>query len=190
MGAQQAYEWAVRFPDAVARLAVFAGLARTTPAAGLVVDAAANALASGGLREHARFWAATALSPDVFLGERWREAGFASVEELVRLLFDEDFAGQDARDLLSQLRKWRRADVARHAGGDLAAALARVTARTVVAPFSTDRLFPAGDCEEERRLIPDAELRVVESPWGHYAWGMTETETRLIDAVVAGLLAT
>jgi homoserine O-acetyltransferase len=136
MGAQQGYEWAVRFPEMVQRLAVFAGLARTTPANDLLVAAAAEALASGGTEQHARFWAATGLSAELFRLEAWREAGFASVADLVTRLFEEDFARLKEVDLLAQLAKWRRADVSRHADGDLAAALRRIAARTVVATFS------------------------------------------------------
>jgi homoserine O-acetyltransferase len=189
MGAQQAYEWAVRFPDMVARLAAFAGLARTTPLNGLIVAAAENALRSGGRFEHGRFWAATALSAELFCNESWRSAGFESVEELLRQLFDDDFAGLDPRDLLCQLGKWKRADVTRFAGGDLAAALGRVKAQTVVAPFSRDALFPVRDCEAEQKLITGAELRVIESPWGHFAWGVTEAEIREIDGVVRYIIS-
>jgi homoserine O-acetyltransferase/O-succinyltransferase len=64
-----------------------------------------------------------------------------------------------------------------------------VTARTVVAPFSHDALFPVGDCEAERRLISDAMLQVVESPWGHFAWGMTDTEVRQIDGVLSYIIS-
>ena len=187
MGAQQAYEWAVRFPGMVRRLAVFAGTARTTPANALLVAAAEEALRAGGLAQHARYWAATVLSAELFRREAWREAGFTSVEDLVRRLFEEDFAPADPETLLSQLGKWRRADVA--GGGDLTAALGRIRARTVVVPFSHDGLFPVADCEAEQRLIPGSELRVVESPWGHYAWGMTEAETRQIDGFLRELLA-
>jgi homoserine O-acetyltransferase/O-succinyltransferase len=189
MGAQQAYEWAVRFPAMVRRLAVFAGLARTTPANDLLVAAAAEALAAGGARPHAHFWAATALSPELFRREGWREAGFASVADLVTRLFEEDFAALHPADLLAQLAKWRRADVARHAGGDLAAALGRITARAVVTPFSHDNVFPAADCRAEQRLIADSSLRIVESLWGHYAWGITAAETAQIESVLGELLA-
>ena len=187
MGAQQAYEWAVRFPGMVRRLAAFAGTARTTPANALLVGAAEEALRAGGLAQHARYWAATALSAELLRREAWREAGFTSVEDLVRRLFEEDFAPADPETLLSQLGKWRRADVAR--GGDLAAALGRIRARTFVVPFSHDGLFPVADCEAEQRLIPGSELRVVESPWGHYAWGMAEAETGQIDGFLHELLA-
>jgi homoserine O-acetyltransferase len=190
MGAQQAYEWAVRFPALVLRLAVFAGLARTTPANALLVSASAEALHSGGLGQHARFWAATGLSGDLFRQEAWREAGFESVQDLVRRLFEEDYARLDPADLLCQLAKWRGADVSRHTEGDLEAALARISARTLVVPFSHDAWFAVADCEAEQRLIPDSELRVVESVWGHYAWGMTAAETDQIDRLLRGLLAT
>jgi len=188
MGAQQAWEWGVRFPDRVRRLALFAGTARTTPYGALVVEAAAEALRVGGLAAHARFWAATGLSSEFFRRGMWREAGYASVEQLVQELFVDDFASFDAENLLCQLGKWRLADVSRHAGGDLDAALGRITARTLVVPFSHDALFPVGDCEAEQRLVRDSALRVVESAWGHYAWGMAEAAARQVDDVLHELL--
>jgi len=188
MGAQQAYEWAVRFPSMVDRLAVFAGLARTTPANDLLVAASAEALRAGGTAQHARFWAATGLSAELFRREAWREAGFTSVADLVTRLFEEDYGGLDVDDLLVQLAKWRRADVARHAAGDLAAALGGISARTVVAPFSHDAWFPVADCRAEQELIPDSTLRIVESVWGHYAWGITAAEAAQIDRILFELL--
>jgi homoserine O-acetyltransferase/O-succinyltransferase len=188
MGAQQAWEWGVRLPDRVRRLALFAGTARTTPYGALVVEAAAEALRAGGLAAHARFWAATGLSAELFRLGAWRDAGYASVERLVQELFVDDFASFDPENLLCQLGKWRLADVSRHAGGDLAAALGRVTARTLVVPFSHDAFFPVGDCAAEQLLVPDSELRIVESVWGHYAWGSGEAETRQVDDVLRELL--
>ncbi len=190
MGAQQAYEWAVRFPPMVARLAVFAGLARTTAANRLLVAAAAEALATGGTEQHAHFWAATGLSAELFRRESWREAGFTSVDDLVARLFVEDLAPLAGEDLLAQLAKWRRADVARHAGGDLAAALGRIDARTTVSPFSHDGWFAAADCRAEQQLIAGSAYREIDSVWGHYAWGITAGETAQIEQVVSDLLAT
>jgi homoserine O-acetyltransferase len=190
MGAQQAYEWAVRFTEMISSLAVFAGLARTTPGNDLLVAAAAEALATGGTGQHARFWAATGLSAELFRREAWREAGFASVADLVTRLFEDDLAARDAADLLAQLAKWRRADVARHTGGDLTAALARITARTTVAAFSHDGWFPAADCLAEQQLITGSSFGLIESVWGHYAWGITDRETEQIERLIGELLAT
>jgi homoserine O-acetyltransferase len=190
MGAQQAYEWAVRWPAAVRRLAVFAGLARTTPANDLLVAASAEALQKGGTKQHAHFWAATGLSAELFRTEGWRSAGFGSVDDLVERLFEDDYGRFEAADLLCQLAKWRRADVSRHAAGDLGAALGSISARTVVAAFSHDAWFPVADCVGEQRLVPDSEFGVVESLWGHYAWGMTSAETAQIEGLLRDLLAT
>jgi homoserine O-acetyltransferase/O-succinyltransferase len=188
MGAQQAYEWAVRYPSAVHRLAAIAGTARTTPHNALCVSLAEEALRAGGLGLHAHAWVPLGLSHELFRGEAWREAGFSSIDDLVQRLFVDDFAPMHAGNLLCQCRKWRHADVSRHAGGDLAEALARITARTFVIPFSHDLLFPVTDCEVEARLIPDAELRVVESPWGHYTFEMTEPARETLDAHLRELL--
>jgi homoserine O-acetyltransferase len=190
MGAQQAYEWAVRFPGAVRRLAVFAGLARTTPANDLLVAVSAEALQTGGTRQHAHYWAATGLSAELFREEGWRGAGFESLDDLVTRLFEDDYGRFAVADLLCQLGKWRRADISRHTGRNLGAALGRISARTVVAAFSHDAWFPVADCEVEQRLIAGSELRVVQSLWGHYAWGITQAEIAQIDDVLRDLLAT
>jgi homoserine O-acetyltransferase len=188
MGAQQAYEWAVRHPRLVDRLAAIAGTARTTPHNALCVLLAEEALRAGGPELHARAWAPLGLSGALFRSEGWRDAGFSSVDDLVQRLFVDDFAPMDAGNLLCQCRKWRDADVSRHADGDLGAALARITATTFVIPFSTDLLFPVADCEAERQLIPGAELRVVESPWGHFAFEMTAPARDALESHLRDLL--
>ena len=102
MGAQQAYDWAVRYPDMVERLAAVAGNARTTAYNALVLRFAEEALEEAptpedGLRRHAHVWAATGLSPELYRTEGWRDAGFASVGDLVQRLFEEDMALDESR---------------------------------------------------------------------------------------------
>lgn len=189
MGAQQAYEWAVRFPDRVERLAPIAGTARTTVANALQVGLAEEALAAGGLRLHARVWASLGLSTELYRDEAWAEAGFTSVDDLVGRLFEDDFGAQHPGNLGSMCRKWIRADASRDTGGDLAAALARISARTSVLAFSHDQLFPVADCEADARLIPAGELHVIESRWGHWAFEMTEPSRRSLDGHLLALLS-
>lgn len=205
MGAQQAYEWAVRHPAMVERLAAVAGTARTTAHNAIVVELAEDAIRSdpawnlghyadaalvrSGLRLHAHVWSATGLSHELYRAEAWREAGFTSLEDLVERLFEDDFAPMDPNNLLCMCRKWRHADVSRHTGGDLAAALARISARTFVIPFSHDMLFTVDDCRAEQQLLPGSELRVIESLWGHYTWEMTEHARESLDAHLSDLLA-
>ncbi|MFC0438948.1 homoserine O-acetyltransferase [Kutzneria buriramensis] len=66
-------------------------------------------------------------------------------------------------------------DVGRGRGG-VAAALRRITARTVVGGVTTDRLYPLARQEELAAGIPGADgLRVIDSPYGHDAF-LIETE--------------
>ena len=80
------------------------------------------------------------------------------------------FANCDADDLLSQIRTWRHADVSRHTGGDLAAALGRVRARVLLMPCDEDRYFTLGEAQHEAALLGErATLRPIVSAAGHRA---------------------
>ena len=73
----------------------------------------------------------------------------------------------DPNDLLAMAWKWQRGDVALNTGGDLSAALGRITAKTFVMPIDEYMFFPPRDCKAEQELISGSELRVVEDIAGH-----------------------
>jgi homoserine O-acetyltransferase len=51
--------------------------------------------------------------------------------------------------------------------------------------------FPVSDLEDEQALIPDSELRVIDSTWGHFAmFAITDRDREAIDTVIGDLLAT
>ncbi len=69
--------------------------------------------------------------------------------------------------------------------GSMAEALGRVTARTVVAGSTTDRLYPLSQQEELAALIPDAgPVERIESPYGHDAFLI---ETRRLAEILSTL---
>jgi homoserine O-acetyltransferase/O-succinyltransferase len=77
-------------------------------------------------------------------------------------------------------------DVGRGRGG-VAAGLARVTARTLVAGVSSDRLYPLEQQAELVAGIPGAaELEVIDSPFGHDSFLI---EAATVNRLLAGLLA-
>lgn len=77
-------------------------------------------------------------------------------------------------------------DVGRGRGG-VAAALGRVTARTLVAGVSTDRLYPPEQQHEMAELIPGSgPARIIDSPYGHDGF-LIEADT--VGALLAELLA-
>ena len=97
----------------------------------------------------------------------------------------------DPNDLLTMAWKWQRGDVARHTGGDLAAALGRITAKTFVIPIDEDMFFPPRDCDAEQKLIANSELRIVDDVLGHLGlFGVAPSYMPQIDQHLGELLAT
>ena len=207
MGAQQTYEWAVRFPDRVKRAAPLAGTARMYQHCVVWAQTLVDALTSdpgyaggwyrdptdvrGGLQRHAGLFALHVLSNEFWTGEHWRALGFSSPEDFVVGFLEAYFQSMDAGDLLTQAWKWQHGDVSRHTDGDLAAALGRITARTVVMPISTDKFFPPEDCAAEQALIPDSQFRVIEDVHGHASlFGLTPAYLEQVDDALRKLLET
>jgi homoserine O-acetyltransferase len=206
MGAQQTYEWAVRYPDMVQRALPIAGTAKTTPHDYIFVRAHEDTIKSDpawnngfytephavhvGLRRHAQIWSVMGLCQRFYKEEAWREVGFTSLEDFLHRFWEAYFLPMDPNNLIWMGWKWRHGDVMRYTGSDLAAALGRITARTLVVAFSHDMFFPPEDCEAEQRLIPNSAFRVVESLWAHFTmFCNTESDREQIDACIRDLLA-
>jgi homoserine O-acetyltransferase/O-succinyltransferase len=120
-----------------------------------------------GLARHARLWSVMGFSTEFWKREQWRALGFDSAEDFQVGFVDAYFEPMDPNNLLCVAWKWQQGDVSRHTDGDLAAALGRIQARTFVIPIDEDMISPVRDCVAEQELIPDSELRVVESMGGH-----------------------
>ena len=185
MGAQQTYEWAVRFPEKVKRAAPIAGTAKNTPHDFIYTETLNEALTSdptfrggwyensadvrAGLARHARIWSVMGFSTEFWKQEQWRHLGFASADDFQVGFVDAYFGVMDPNDLLCMAWKWQRGDVSRHTNGDLSEALGRVQAKMFVMPINEDMFFPPRDCEAEQELVSGGELRVIESDGGHLA---------------------
>jgi homoserine O-acetyltransferase len=209
MGAQQTYEWAVRYPEMVKRAAPIAGTAKVTPHDQLFIDAHMEAIRSDpawndgfyddphavitGLKRHAQIWSVMGLCTQFYHYEEraWERAGFTSVEDLMANFWEDWFLRMDPNNLLTMARKWQHGDVSRNTGGDLEAALGRIEAKTFVMPFEEDMFFPVDDCAHEESLIPDSELRPIPSLWGHFTmFGIFEEDKQAIDDNIRELLET
>ncbi len=206
MGAQQTYEWAVRYPDMVQRAAPIAGTARNTEhdfvftktlVEAITTDPgfkagnyASAAEVADGLRRHAEMWTVMGWSTEFFRAGRHRQIGFEDMQAFVDNFMVPYFAPMDPNDLLCMAWKWQRGDVSRHAGGDLAAALGRIKAKTFVMPISHDMFFPPTDCEAEQKLIPGSSFRPLKSIDGHLAlFGADAQFLPQVDANLTELLA-
>lgn len=184
MGAQQTYEWCVRYGEMVKRAAPIAGTARTTPHDTLYTQVVAEAIMSdpawqggrytepnavtAGLKNHARIFALFGASTELYKQAGWSEIGITSMDEFLSGFWEPWFASMDPNNLLCMLSKWRRGDVSHADGGDLARALGRIKAIVSVIAFEEDMFIPVRDCKAEQQLIPNSELVVLPSLWGHF----------------------
>jgi homoserine O-acetyltransferase/O-succinyltransferase len=189
----------------VKRAAPIAGTARATPHNRFLVQTFIDALASDpafedgwfkhgavhrGLRRHARAFAVSGFTPQLFNEEGWRGLGLTTVDDFATGFVENHFLPQDANNLVLLLQKWQGGDVAKHAGGDLAAALARIKAKTFVIAIEEDGYFPLKDIAAEQRLIANSELKRVSSRWGHLAlFGVDAGYNAAIDTYLGELLA-
>lgn len=206
MGAQQTYEWAVRFPEKVRRAAALAGTAQNTPHDFLFAETLSEAIRSDpgwndgeyksnadvadGLKRHARIWSVVGFSTEFWKTEQWRPLGFDSLEAFQTGFMEPYFEAMDPNDLLAMAWKWQRGDVTRHTGGDLATALGRITAKTFVMPISEDMFFPVRDCASEQALVPNSELHVIDNISGHLGlFGLQSEFIQQVDRYLTGLLA-
>lgn len=207
MGAQQTYEWAVRYPDMVKRAAPIAGTAKNTEHDYLYAETLCEAITTdpgfkagsyaaptdvaAGLKRHAKLWTVMGWSTEFFRNNRHQALGFASVQDFVDNFMTGYFAPMDPNDLLVMAWKWQRGDVSRHTGGNLALALGRIKAKVYVMPISHDMFFPPADCQAEQQLIPGSEFRSIASIDGHLALFGTDPEALAqIDLSLKTLLST
>lgn len=213
MGAQQTWEWAVRFPDKVLRAAAIAGTAQNTPHDFLFTQTLLDTISSDpgfaggeyashldvqdGLGRHADIWAVMGLSTEFWKSGFWKNIPMLNGETTDDFaIFQAGFARalfqlMDPNALLAMGWKWQHGDVSRNTDGDLAAALGRITAKMLVMPIDHDMFFPVADCAAEQALTPGSELRVLSSIAGHFGlFGFEPSYVEEVDRNLAELLET
>lgn len=114
------------------------------------------------------------------------------MEDYLKGNWDGIYFNRDANDMLSLIATWQACDLANNPlyNGDLKAAYSAIKARSIILPGRTDLYFPVADNAAEVAMMPNAELRIIDSIWGHYAGGGRVAEdTAVIDAALRDLLA-
>jgi homoserine O-acetyltransferase len=192
MGALQAYHWAALFPDAVERIIVNCGVARTAVhnqvflrSLMATLEAAPQHIGNGRFssepkaakRAFGRIYAAWALSQDFYRAGRHLASGpqpnlgAPDLETFLKTDWEDRFGARPAANLYAQLRTWDAADISANAlyDGDLTAALKAIRARVLLMPGDTDLYFRTADNEAELPFLANAVLRPIPSIWGHRA---------------------
>ncbi|ANG99286.1 hypothetical protein A8A54_22365 [Brucella pseudogrignonensis] len=206
MGGAQAFEWAAAYPTMVERLFTFQSAARTSRHFRLFFESVRAAIEldpefrqgfyaiqpQRGLRLAARIYAAWGFS-QAFFRERLdeRALGYTALEDFLVDFWEGWFLKRDANDLLAHLWSGIHADISANDRyhGDLDTALAAITADTIIMPCSSDLYFPPEDAAQDAERIAKAELRILQSPWGHVAGeGLHDADTVLIEQAITDLL--
>jgi homoserine O-acetyltransferase/O-succinyltransferase len=187
MGAQQAFQWAVSYPDFADKIVATAGTAKTYPhgvvrlegqIAALTADAAFQngdytAPPKKGLEAFATVWTAWLFSQEWWRKELWKASSppgstFESVLHEFRTNF---IPGADANNLILQCRTWEKHDVGATQGfnGDVEKALRSIKTPFLYMPSETDLYFPIGDARYEAGFMSTVTLMPIPSLWGHTA---------------------
>ncbi len=208
MGAQQAFQWAVSYPDFLDRIVATSGTAKTYghgivrlegQIAALTADPAFNggnygAQPERGMQAFGLVWAGWLFSQEWWRQELWRtnSAFGSSFEEVVDHFRKNFIPGADANDLILQMRTWESHDVGKTGGfnGDVEAALRSIKVPVLYMPSQTDLYFPVTDARYEAAFIPRCTLAVIPSLWGHPAGaGISPADNEFVNRHVASFMA-
>lgn len=205
MGAQQSYEWAVRYPDIVKRAAPIAGTAKVTPHNTIFTQAIIDSITSDpawqdgryavstdvqlGLQRLAKLFTLMGWSAEFFKKERWRALGFSSKDAFITDFMIAYHAPMGPSNLLC-MEKMAAADVSHGRGDNLEAVLSGIKTKVFILSIEGDLMFPPADSEIEHKMIPGSEHHVLQTMDGHFAiFGTDAAFIEQVDSHLKMLLA-
>ncbi len=208
MGAQQALQWAVSHPAFMDRIVATSGTAKTYghgivrldgQIAALTADAAFDdgnytTQPARGILATALVWLGWLYSQEWWRQELWREGNppGTTFRQAVDQTTAQFFEGDDANDLILQMRCWQQHDVGHTPpfAGNLQAALGSIQAPLLYMPSATDLYFPADEARDEARFIRRCTFAPIPSLWGHPAGaGASPADARFLNNHVAAFMA-
>ena len=207
MGAEQAFQWAVSYPDFSDRIVATSGTAKCWPHGMVRLEAQIAAIEldptfkggdytvqpTQGLEVFNLIWTGWLFSQEWWRQELWRQISppGTTFESFVADLRKNFIRGADANDLILQARTWERHDVGTTKGfdGSLEKALGSIRAPLLYMPSETDLYFPLTDARYEARFIPHVTLTPIPSLWGHPAGaGIDPADATFLNERIAAFL--
>ncbi len=204
MGAQQAFQWAVSYPDFMDRIVATSGTAKTYGHGIVRLESQITALetdpafANGdykaepekGIEAFSLVWTAWLYSQPWWREELWKtnEPAGTTLAQVIEEYKKNFIPGGDANDIILQMRTWETQDVGATPGfgGDLKKALGSIHARVLYMPSATDMYFPVTDAEYEAPMIAHCTLMPIPSLWGHPAGaGASPADERFLNRQIA-----
>lgn len=194
MGAEQAFQWAVSYPEFMDRIVATSGTARCWPHGVVRLEGQISAITADetfnhgdyttepvkGLSAFGMVWAGWLYSQEWWRDELWRKNAKpgATLDDVISRFRNNFIPGGDANDIILQARTWQKHDVGTTPGfnGDTRKALGSIKAPVLYMPSATDMYFPVGDARYESQFIPKVTLKPIPSLWGHPAGAAASPE--------------
>jgi len=205
MGAEQAFQWAVSYPDFADRIVATSGTAKCYPHGFVRLEGQIAAITTDpvfaggdyksrpekGIATFGLVWAGWLYSQEWWRKELWRTSSppgttFEQTVEGLRTRFD-----SDANDLILQCRTWQKHDVGTTSGfsGDVEKALRSIEVPLLYMPSETDLYFPVSDARYEAAFIRGVTFKPIPSLWGHTAGrGSNPADAQFLNAEVSKFL--
>ncbi|MDA1371642.1 MAG: alpha/beta fold hydrolase [Proteobacteria bacterium] len=190
MGAQQAFQWAVSYPDFMESAVGICGSAVEHPHGKVRLEGFKTAIMADsaynggnyteppaiGLAAGATHWAAWGTSQEWYRNEMYKLLGLNTLDD-VYAFYRQVFSG-DANDLIWLATTWQNNDVGDTPGfnGDYQRALGSIQAKVLYMPCETDMYFHIDALRHEAQFIPAVQFTVIPTLWGHIAGGGSSAE--------------
>ena len=204
MGAQQAFQWAVSYPNFIRKTVGICGSAIEHPHGIVRLEGFKSAIMTDaaymdglyvnppklGLEAGGTHWAAWGTSQEWFRLGLYQDMGLESPEGFIEF-FQTFVKSWDANNLIALAVTWQRNDVGRTIGfnGDSEAALASIKSDVLYMACETDQYFHIDALKWEAERMPDAKFVVIPSLWGHMAGaGNSEEDAHFINDQVMDFL--
>ena len=206
MGAQQAFQWAVSYPDFMDRIVATSGTARTWPhgiarnegqIAAITADQTFDkgdytAEPAKGISAFGMVWVGWLYSQEWWRDELWKtDEPNATLDQVLDHFRNGFIPGADANNLILQMRTWEKHDVGTTPGfgGDTKKALASIKVPVLYMPSMTDLYFPVGDARYESQFISKVILKPIPSLYGHPAGaGASPADLKFLNDNIARFL--
>lgn len=205
MGAQQAFQWALTYPQLIGKIVAINGTAKCYSHGIVRLEGQIAALTSDnqflngdyetppqkGIEAFSVVWAGWLYSQEWWRKELWREKYPEQTASQRIKVSNQLFKGLDANNLISQARTWQNHDIGNTEGyyGDIEKAIRAIKIPVLYMPSISDLYFPINDAQYEASLNDKILLKPIPSLWGHVAGvGSNLTDNRFVNDNISAFL--
>ncbi len=207
MGAQQAFQWAVSYPDFASKIVATSGTSKTYGHGVVRLEGQIAALTADegfkngdytappkkGIEAFSVVWTGWLYSQEWWRKELWKTNAPAGTtfEQVLNRYRTNFIPGADANDLILQMRTWQHHDIGATPGfdGDVEKALAAIKVPFLYMPSETDLYFPLGDAKYESGFMHTGTLLPIPSLWGHTAGAASNpADAKFLNTHIAAFL--